>query len=153
TSGLPNADPNLFRGAPFAFSPLSRTSPRLRALAQEISRALGARALWLDAETHDRWVAATSHLPYLIAAALALGTLEEAAPLIGPGFRSTSRLASSGVNMMSDILITNRAPILQALSHFRVALDEVEAALRAADSTPLHTLLTQARARRHQLIH
>ncbi len=128
-SGLAHADPAMFRDAPFAFTPLERTSPRLRSLAQSLAERIGARPLWLDAATHDRWVAATSHLPYLVATALKEATPAEAAPLIGPGFRSTTRLAASNPVMMGDILHTNREPILQALARFRAQLDDIEAAL------------------------
>ena len=151
TSGLAHADPAMFRGAPFALTPLERTSPRLRALALEILAAIDARPLWLDAETHDRWVAATSHLPYLLAAALALATPDEAAPLIGPGFRSTVRLAGSHPAMMLDILATNRTPVLQALARYRAALDDLETALRG-DEAALHARLTTAHTRREHLL-
>ncbi|GAB4529506.1 MAG: hypothetical protein Fur0018_16110 [Anaerolineales bacterium] len=129
-SGLAHADPDMFRGAPFAFVHLERTSSRLRSLAQNLAERIGARPLWLDAATHDRWVAATSHLPYLVATALKQATPAEAAPLIGPGFRSTTRLAASNPVMMGDILLTNCEPILQALARFREALDALEATLR-----------------------
>ena len=42
----------------------------------------------IEAETHDHWTAATSHLPYLISLALALSTPTEATPLVGPGFKA-----------------------------------------------------------------
>ncbi len=75
---------------------------------------LGGRGmpLWLDAETHDRWTAATSHLPYLVASALTNCTPLEARPLVGPGFRGTARLSVSSTAMMLDILASNRHNIL-----------------------------------------
>ncbi len=148
TSGLAHAEAGLFRGAPFAFTPLERTSPRLKTLARALAERLGARPLWLDAETHDRWTAATSHLPYLLAAALTLATPEEAAPLVGPGFRSSTRLAGSSPAMMLDILSTNRAPVLAAIARFRAALDALENALRADDDALRARLLTVPARRR-----
>ncbi len=142
TSGLAHADPQMFRGAPFAFTPLERTSPYLHALAQDLAERIGARPLWLDAETHDRWVAATSHLPYLLSLALKKATPAEAAPLIGPGFRSTTRLAASNPAMMLDILLTNREPVLQALARFRAQLDALESALCAGEENALLEQMT-----------
>ena len=106
TSSLVNAEETLFQGAVFAFTPLSRTSPRARAIAEELSRTIGSRPLWIDPKTHDQWTAATSHLPYLLASALSLATPSEATPLVGPGFRSTSRLAATTPSMMEDVLTT-----------------------------------------------
>ncbi len=150
TNGLAHAEADLFHGAPFAFTPLPRTSPRLKALAQDLAESLGARPLWLDADTHDRWTAAVSHLPYLLAAALTQATPPEAAALVGPGFRSSTRLAGSSPAMMLDILTTNRGPVLEALSRFRAALDELETALRQ-DEAALQTALERLPARRRSL--
>lgn len=141
-SGLPHAEANIFHGAAFAFTPLTRTSPRLRTLAQDLADRIGAQALWLDAETHDRWVAATSHLPYLLSLALKQATPPEAAPLIGPGFRSTTRLSASNPTVMLDILLTNRQAILQALDRFRERLNALENALHLGDETTLYDRMT-----------
>ena len=151
TSGLVHADPALFQGAPFAFTPLPRTSPHARSLAAGLARAIGAHPVWLDAETHDRQVATTSHLPYLLAAALTLATPAEAASLVGPGFRGATRLAASHPGMMSDILASNRAPIQEALNHFRRQLNYLEEELAASGAASLEQLLTRVAARRREL--
>jgi prephenate dehydrogenase len=139
-SGLANADPDLFRSAPFALTPTPRTSPSLRTLAEQLVGLVGANPLWLDAETHDRWVAATSHVPYLVANALAAATPLEARPLVGPGLRSTTRLAPSGWTMMRDILETNRPNILAGLQNFRQQIDKLESLLAAGDLPGLEEL-------------
>lgn len=148
TCGLTHADPNIYRGAAFAFVPLERTSPRARAFAGSLAAGLGARPLWLDAPTHDAWTAATSHLPYLLAAALAGVTPAEAAPLIGPGYRSTSRLASASRPVMLDILKTNRQPVLESLRRFRGRVEDIETLLAREDFPALAGLLEDA-AKKH----
>jgi prephenate dehydrogenase len=140
---LKHADPDLYQGAPFALTPLERSSARARALALELVEAVGGRPLWLDPETHDRWVGATSHLPYLVANALAAVTPAEAAPLVGPGFRSSARLAPSSLEMMLDILATNRSHLLEGVGRFRQRLEALESALVDGDSGRLTDLLTQ----------
>ncbi len=132
-SGLANADPMLFQEAAFAFTPLVRTSSRARTFAEELARRVGARTVWLDPRLHDRWVAATSHLPYLLSNALAFTTPVDAAPLAGPGFRSTARLAQTSPNMMLDVLMTNRENILAASGRFRAHLDLLDELLRRGD--------------------
>lgn len=143
TFSLANADPRLFEGAPFALTPLPRTSEKARNLAEELVCTIGARPLWLDAETHDRWVAATSHLPHLLSVALTLATPHEAAPLIGPGFRSMARLARSSPAMRLDILATNRENILEVLGRFRTQLDLLETCLTNDDYNTLWEMLVQ----------
>jgi prephenate dehydrogenase len=149
--GLENADPLLFRDAPFAFTPTRHTTPAARALAEELALAVGARPLWLDAETHDRWVAATSHLPYLLANALAFTTPLDASPLAGPGFRSTARLAVSSPGMTMDILITNRDNVLEAVQRFKAHLGELESLLASGDFTKLEIFLRQGAERQRTI--
>jgi prephenate dehydrogenase len=129
-AGLAHADGKLFWDSTFALTETARTTPQLRALVERIITIISAQPLWIDAPTHDRWAAATSHLPYLVSSALAASTPTEVAPLIGPGFQSTSRLATSDITMMMDILTTNREQVLNALTRYRSKLDEIENALR-----------------------
>ena len=150
TAGLAHADGKLFWDAPFALTATDSTTPELRTLAEKIIHIISAQPLWIDAETHDRWTAATSHLPYLLSAALATSTPAEVAPLIGPGFQSASRLAASDVTMMMDILATNRQQVLEALARYHAALAKIEAALRDTPET-LPELLQQARRQKEKL--
>jgi len=151
-SGLSNADPLIFQDAPFAFTPLPRTSGHARQAAEALARLVGARPLWLDAADHDRWVAATSHLPYLVSNALAFSTPAEAAPLAGPGFRSTTRLGSSSPEMMLDVLMTNRANILSASRRLRVHLDTLDELLARNDYDGLMHLLTQGVSQQRKIV-
>lgn len=153
TSGLENADPAIYHEAPFAIVPLARTSPGALALTGELVQAIGARPLLSDAATHDAWTAATSHFPYLMAAALVLSTPSDAAPLVGSGFRSTARTAGSSVPMMMDILTTNRANVLAALARMKETLNGFETALRESGSEQeLAEALTKARERYQALV-
>jgi len=140
-SGLAYADSQIFQGATFAFTPLERTSQRARKICAQITEVIGARALWLDPATHDRWTAATSHIPYLLASALSATTPQEAAPMVGPGFRSSTRLAASSTRMMRDILVTNRQNVLAGLSGLIQHLEQMEALLDGGDDDALEALL------------
>ncbi len=148
---LDNADPLIFREAVFVLTPLERTSERARTLAQELVLALGSHPLWLQAEEHDRLIAFTSHLPYLLANVLALSTSLECSALIGPGFRSTSRLAASFSPMMLDVLQTNRRNILEALGDFRIRLNQFEDLLAQEKLSELSDLLADATMHRQSL--
>lgn len=150
--GLKNADARVFYEAAFAFTPLERTSPWLRSLAAELAEALGARLLWLDPLTHDRWAAWTSHLPYLAAGALAGAVPEETFPLAGSGLRSTVRLSATPWSMMRDVLETNRLNTLASLKAYRASLQEIEALLEQDDFIGLERQLAVGAARQQALV-
>jgi len=152
TAGVGSAEAELFQGATFALSALGRTSARGRQAAEQIARTIGAIPLWIDPETHDRQVAATSHVPYLLANALALATPLDAARLVGPGFRSTSRLAASYAPMMLDVLASNRENVLQALGRFRAELDIIEHTLAQNDRAALGEALSRSAERHGELV-
>lgn len=149
---LAQAEAGLYQRAPFALVALPNSTERACGLVLEMIAAIGSYPLWLEAEVHDRWVAATSHLPYLLANALAAVTPIEAAPLVGPGFRSTARLAPAQRQMMIDILITNQENILQSLRDYRARLEALENALEVGDFEMLQTLLGQGANSYDQII-
>jgi len=162
TSGIEAAEADLYEGATFVLTPLRRgsgqalrrTSSETLMLAQELVEAVGARSLLMDAERHDRLVAAVSHLPYLLSVGL-VATTEEVAvedelvwELAASGFRDTSRLAASDVTMMLDILLTNRQAVGETLSRFAHQLDTIAHLLDADDEEGLRSLMEQAHKRR-----
>lgn len=151
-TSLRHAEVGLFQGAPFALTPLERTSTRARALASELVAATGAHPIWLDPATHDQWTARTSHFPYLVACLLASITPPAASPLVGPGFRSTTRVADTSPSVMLDILMTNRDELLAALVDFRHELDRLEGYLARAASADLQQMLVAGGGRRRELL-
>jgi prephenate dehydrogenase len=143
---LANAERTLYYAAPFLLTPLERTSFRALSAANQIIEALGAKGKTLDAVEHDRILASTSHLPFLISSALSLATPQDVAPFVGPGFKSTSRLAGTSSSMMLGVLQSNRENVLHALHDIQSQLSELEAALSSEDFVKLETLLNEARA-------
>lgn len=152
SSSLKNAEARLFQGAPFALTPLERTTPHARAVGEAVVRSAGARPVWLDPDTHDRWVAATSHLPFLLSNLLARITPSETGPLVGPGFRSTTRLAVTQASMMRDILMTNQANVLEGLGQARQELETLERLLAEGDWDALVERFDLGAARRRALV-
>jgi prephenate dehydrogenase len=144
---LANAERTLYYAAPFLLTPLERTSQRAVSAANQIIEALGAKGKILEASEHDRILAATSHLPFLISSALALATPEEVAPFVGPGFKSTSRLAGTSSSMMLGVLQSNRENVLEALHRMQNEFAKLEAALTAGDFEKLESLLDEAQSK------
>jgi prephenate dehydrogenase len=150
--GLENADASLFQGAPFVVTALERTTKRARSAVAQIVSIVGARLIEMTAEEHDRILASTSHLPFLLSSALALSTPREFLPLVGTGFKSTSRLAGTPSHMTMGILQSNRENILNAILAFRNALDQIESALQAENYLQLERTLNQSRTSYQTLV-
>jgi prephenate dehydrogenase len=149
---LENAERFLYRDVPFVLTRISRTSENASSAALQIIQALGANPIWMSADDHDRILAATSHLPYLISSALVHATGENATPLIGPGFRSTARLAATPSSMMLGVLLSNAEEVLTAMARFRGSLDILESALQSGDGNSLGLVLDQCRGKYGSLI-
>jgi prephenate dehydrogenase len=149
---LANAERTLYYAAPFLLTPLARTSPRALSAAHQIIEALGAKAKVLDAVEHDRILASTSHLPFLISSALALATPQDVAPFVGPGFKSTSRLAGTSSSMMLGVLQSNRENVLNALRQMQGQIAEIESALSSEDFVKLETVLNKAQSKYQNFI-
>jgi prephenate dehydrogenase len=144
---LANAERTLYYAAPFLLTPLGRTSPRATSAAYQIIEALGAKCKILDAVEHDRILASTSHLPFLISSALTLTTPDDVTSYIGPGFKSTSRLAGTSSSMMMGVLQSNRENVLNALHGMQSQLAEIESALSSSDFLKLESILNEAQSK------
>jgi prephenate dehydrogenase len=137
--GIENADADLFRGAKYALvAEESDADARVKDFAAVV-RSLGAQPVWLDADAHDRAVAMLSHLPQLLAVALA-GTVdaqtgEKGSPLdlTGSGLRDMLRLAGSPYGTWRDICLTNREQISAAIDQLIQALDDVRLQLTSPE--------------------
>lgn len=155
TSGLAHADAALFRDKLFVLSPPGYISVRALSLAYELVAAVGANPIMLPAERHDALMALVSNLPYAAAVALMRAALAPADPqvwqLAASGFRDTSRLAASDLTMMTDILLTNREAVLQALGAYEAELAAVKAAIASGDADTLRAALAPAQAKRADL--
>jgi prephenate dehydrogenase len=141
---LANAERTLYYAAPFLLTPLARTSQRALTAANQIIEALGAKGQTLNSVEHDRILASTSHLPFLISSALALTTPEDVTPFVGPGFKSTGRLAGTSSSMMLGVLQSNRENVLTALHGMQHQLAEIESALSSSDFSKLESALNKA---------
>ena len=149
---LANAERTLYYAAPFLLTSLERTSKRAVSAAYQIIEALGAKAKILDAVEHDRILASTSHLPFLLASALALATPHDVAGFIGTGFKSTSRVAGTPSSMMLGVLQSNRENVLNALHSLQKELSEIESAIASANFSELETLLNRSRSSYQTLV-
>ncbi len=151
-AGFAAAEADLYRDKAFVLCRLERTTQEAFDRAVTLVTAIGARPVIADPVAHDRAVAAISHLPYAAAVALVNAEATAGSPLsrqlAASGFRDTTRLAASDVDMMLDILLTNRPAVLEWLDTYVAQVGRLRAALAAEDEADLRTRLTTAQARR-----
>jgi prephenate dehydrogenase len=153
-SGWEVARVDLFRGATVIVTPTDATEPSAVKSVTALWEALGARVSALDPETHDRTVAAISHLPHVAAWAL-VDAVERFEPgafaFAARGFKDTTRIAASDPSMWRDILVDNAPAIRASLEAFRAALDDLERRLVEGDAAGLEAWLTRIKAARENL--
>jgi prephenate dehydrogenase len=149
--GPEHADADLFHGRLTVVTPGPHTDPAAVERAAAFWQALGSRVRLMPPEEHDRAVALTSHLPHLLASALAGILPAELHELTATGFRDTTRVAGGDPALWAAIFCHNRGAVLQALGRLTARLDEFRAALEAGDRPTLDTLLNQAKKVRDAL--
>jgi 3-phosphoshikimate 1-carboxyvinyltransferase len=153
-SGYGVARADLFRGAVVILTPTDATAPGPLKTVTAFWEALGARVSVLDPETHDRAVAAISHLPHLVACALVDGVarFEPAAlDLAARGFKDTTRIAAADARMWEEIFLANREALGLGLRAFRAALETLERLIDAGDGDALRAALDAIKTRREAL--
>jgi prephenate dehydrogenase len=127
-SGVANARVDLFKGARYFLTPTNKTDPDAYREVAQFIRSLGAVPTAVDPEKHDLLVAALSHLPHLMAAALlkvASDISPEALSFAGPSFRDLTRVGASNPSLWSDILAENAPALGEALGAFAGAMAQL----------------------------
>jgi len=144
---------DLFRGAVVYVTPCSAGADAAREIAHFWADVLGAEPVVLDAEQHDAQLAATSHVPQVVASLLGDFLARHAPPgsSFGTGAADTTRLAASDPALWTEILLMNRDEILPALRALEESLGTVERALETGDAAALTEWLTRAAAWRRRL--
>lgn len=146
-SGVEAADPGLFRDGLCIITPTEKTSGRVMRRVADLWEKLGMRISLMSPEEHDRVMAGVSHFPHLLAYLLVdtvAGDEPEVLLFSGGGFRDTTRVAESSPGMWSEIMMINKANLLDLIDRFRRELDEVEECLRYAEQDRLQNLFKKA---------
>ncbi|QLF94938.1 prephenate dehydrogenase/arogenate dehydrogenase family protein [Pseudomonas sp. ABC1] len=152
-SGVSAAKPALFRRHKVILTPQPDTDPEALALVDRAWRVLGADVEHMAVEHHDEVLAATSHLPHLLAFGLvdSLARRHENLEIFryaAGGFRDFTRIAGSDPVMWHDIFLANRKSVLATLDEFQADLDQLRQAMVDGDGHHLLGVFTRARAAR-----
>jgi prephenate dehydrogenase len=153
-SGYAVARTDLFKGALVILTPTDSSLPSALERVREFWQALGARVMTLDPATHDRAVAAISHLPHLVADALVDAVLHMKPRFLdvaAAGFRDTTRIAASNPQVWREIFQENREALGEALGVFRRALDDLGALVATGDAPAIEAELDRIKRARERL--
>ncbi|WP_455366773.1 prephenate dehydrogenase/arogenate dehydrogenase family protein [Kaarinaea lacus] len=157
-SGVGASFAGLFHQRRVVLTPMQNTDPSAVDRIRTMWEATGAIVSQMDVKHHDDVLAATSHLPHLLAFALVdtLAALDEKVEIFqyaAGGFRDFTRIASSDPQMWHDICVNNRDAILQILKRFQVDLEQLGSAIANDDSDYILDVFKRAKASRDQFSH
>jgi prephenate dehydrogenase len=156
-AGLDEADASLFQGRAWAVIPSVHASQKAVQAIENMVEAVGAVPVLIDAAEHDSYLAAISHLPLVAASALFSLAKESQAwndlgVLAGPGFRDTTRLASSNPSMAHDISLTNRENMLHWLDRYIEELRRFRGLIADETQEDLYKALLKVQMERNEFL-
>lgn len=143
--GPQHASAELFKGRTVVVTPTESTRAEDCAAVHDFWTGLGAQVLEMSPAEHDRALAVTSHLPHLVAAAIAGATPERYVTLTASGWQDTTRIAGGDPLLWQQIMLANRTNLLAALDGFATLLADWRTALDSGDAVALERLLTEAK--------
>ncbi len=159
TPGPENADGTLFSGKPYCVIPSPRASQRAVGEVSTLAEAVGGVPYFISVDEHDSFVAAVSHLPFVLSTAL-IGCTSKSAnwsdigQLASSGYRDITRLASGDPVMHRDICISNAQPIVAWIDAFIRELYEYRKLLDTdgdlPDTAAVGTVFEDARLARNR---
>ncbi len=152
-SGVLASFPELFQGRRVVITPIDETRDESVNKVREMWQSTGATVEMMTAQDHDHVLAATSHLPHLLAYALVdcLAGMDRKSDIFryaAGGFADFTRIASSSPGMWGDIVCANRDDLLAALHAYTDKLTEMTQALTAGDRSRLVAVFESAKTQR-----
>jgi prephenate dehydrogenase len=148
--GPEHARADLFDGRRVVVTPTTQTRPAAITEARGFWQNLGAKVTEMSPEEHDTALAMTSHLPHLVAAALAGLTPQELLPLAAGGWRDTTRVAGGAPKLWVPIFTSNRQAVLEALGRLQGHFGAIRESLEQGDDMRLWAILEKAAVRKWQ---
>ena len=156
-SGVDASFPELYRNRRVILTPLPETDPQAVQRVDWMWRTCGAQVNRMSVAHHDEVLAATSHLPHMLAFGLVdtLARMDETDEIFryaAGGFRDFTRIASSSPVMWRDICIANREALSAMLDRFSVELTDLAESIRRADAEQLLDIFERAKAARDRYV-
>ncbi len=157
-SGPDAAFADLYKNRRVILTPTENTDADAIKLVTELWCKTGALVETMDAEHHDKVLAATSHLPHILAFGLVhclenMDDIEDVFRFAAGGFRDVTRIASSDPVMWRDICLNNQQPILDMMKRYKDELDMLYNALESGDGEKLMEVFQHAKQTRDKFTH
>ncbi len=157
-SGPDAAFAELYQNRRVILTPTEQTDADAIKRVTDMWRVTGALVENMEAEHHDKVLAATSHLPHMLAFGLVhclenMDDIENVFRFAAGGFRDVTRIASSDPVMWRDICLNNKQPILDMMKRYKDELDMLYNALEASDGEKLEEVFQHAKQTRDKFTH
>lgn len=155
--GISAASASLFKNAYYILTPTEKTPSDAFKRLHSLIASISGKVIAIGPRKHDRLVAAISHLPHLLSAALVnlaqRGGEKEESPLFlaAGGFRDTTRIAAGNPDMWVDICLENDQAILSQVEEFILELKKLAGSIKNKDKSSLKNLLLKAQTARKNL--
>jgi prephenate dehydrogenase len=146
-TGPAAARADLLQDRVVVITPTAATARRDVSRLSQFWSSLGANVVRMSPDKHDQIVSEISHVPHLVAAALAAATPRKPLSMAAGGWHDTTRVAAGDPRLWTPIFTTNRAAVLKSLARFEKTLTSVRRALESGDDDALAKLLAQAKRR------
>lgn len=140
-NGAEHARADLFQHRSVIVTPTKKSSPEALAKVRAFWESLGGQVFEMSPADHDKAVATISHVPHVVAAALAAATPEECWPLVAGGWLDSTRIAAGDPELWRQILSQNRSHTLKGLARFEKVLTALREALDSENDAKLLKLL------------
>jgi len=156
-AGVEHASPDLPKGCRYVLTPGERATAKAVDQIRVLAEAAGGLIRVMSPSEHDARVAVASHLPQLVATALSGAALDAddriggVLDLAAGGFRDTTRVARSPLNLWNDIFLTNAVEIRSAILILRESLDDLERSLQREDRAAIARAFDRAHEAQRKL--
>ncbi len=156
-SGVEAGFASLFQGRRVILTPLPETDADATAVIDAMWQHCGALLEYLSVEHHDKVLAATSHLPHMLAYALVhqlshMNDHEEIFRYAAGGFRDFTRIASSDPVMWRDVCLANGEAVVKLIDEYQAELERIAIAIKDQNADELLELFSRSKSERDSLI-
>ena len=155
-SGIDAASETLFQGHRTILTPMANTGTEAISAVKDMWETMGAEVVFMEPSVHDELLALTSHLPHALAFILVdllsrQTNSKDCFNLSAGGFYDITRVASGDPVMWRDIFLSNKQAILQRLTEYSSAIDDLAELIGRSDSSALEEMFKHANRVRRQI--